>query len=186
MRILGVTASAFYDPAAFELIQTSIVSSATPSVTFNNLDAYASEYKHLQIRAVVTANSPTRYGFTLNGVNTTGNYTNHYLYGISGTSTAQSGGHTSSSNVSNSITIGANSSTNASTSVTDITDAFSTTRNKTIRSLTGFTGTSSLIVMYSGLFLSTSQISSMTLLATEGNSGNFQQGSRFSIYGIRG
>jgi hypothetical protein len=52
MRILGVTASGFFEPATYELITSTILTSNEPSVTFESLNEYASEYKHLQLRMI--------------------------------------------------------------------------------------------------------------------------------------
>lgn len=70
--------------------------------------------------------------------------------------------------------------TNAfSASITDFLDPYSTTKNKTIRTLGGYNGETAL---NSGLWQSTSSITSITIRTT---TDNFAIGSRFSIYGIR-
>jgi hypothetical protein len=66
--------------------------------------------------------------------------------------------------------------------VCDILDPFETTKNKTIRSLAGY-GSGGNVNLYSGLWINTSALTSITILAS---SGNFASASRFSLYGIKG
>jgi len=67
--------------------------------------------------------------------------------------------------------------------VLDILDAYSTTKNKTIRSLSGMTGGANNLQLYSGLWNNTAAISSLNIFP---GATNFVAGSRFSLYGIRG
>jgi hypothetical protein len=66
--------------------------------------------------------------------------------------------------------------------VIDIIDPFSTTKNKTVRSIDGYS-TSNLFGLFSGAWINTSSIQTMTLFA---EAGNLVSGSRFSLYGIKG
>jgi hypothetical protein len=68
----------------------------------------------------------------------------------------------------------------------DLLDAYSTTKNKTTRSLSGgiVQSSESGVALSSGLWRSTSAITSATLLS--GTGSNLSIGSRFSIYGIKG
>jgi hypothetical protein len=66
--------------------------------------------------------------------------------------------------------------------VIDILDAYSTTKNKVFRSLSGFTGASSVILLKSGMRISSESTTSITILP---QSGNFLTGSRFSLYGVK-
>jgi hypothetical protein len=66
--------------------------------------------------------------------------------------------------------------------VLDILDPYSTTKNTTIRTLTGFG--SSTIRLWSGLWMNTAALTSMQIIA--GSGANFVAGSRFSLYGIKG
>jgi hypothetical protein len=69
--------------------------------------------------------------------------------------------------------------------VVDILDAYSTTKNKTIRSLAGIASTQNNVSLMSGSYRSLSVVSSITILDEVSGSNNFVAGSRFSIYGIR-
>jgi hypothetical protein len=83
-----------------------------------------------------------------------------------------------------SITSAAVSAANVfSAGFTDVLDPYSTTKNKTIRSLNGNID-QSFIFLWSGLWMDTSSLTSITLSSQ--NAANFVSGSRFSLYGIRG
>jgi hypothetical protein len=72
-----------------------------------------------------------------------------------------------------------------STSVIDILDAYSSTKNKTVRILGGFAdGANSRMRLGSGAWLNTASITSISI--TDGESQSFVAGSRFSLYGIKG
>lgn len=164
--------------AGFDLLETSLITTSTSSVTFSNLNTY-SQYKHLQLR--ITA----RQGFgnllmTFNS-DTGSNYASHRLIS---SGTLSSGASTSAS----SIVLGQVATTSQTTNVfasfvVDILDFSSTNKNTTIRSLGGVvdTGTSySWVEFRSGLWNNTSAVTSLTI----GNNGNLVSGSRISLYGI--
>jgi hypothetical protein len=73
--------------------------------------------------------------------------------------------------------------------VIDILDPYQT-KNKTVRALTGFLSSDTAgysgtqIKLNSGVFLNTASITSLTLDQAFGS--NFQSGTRFSLYGIKG
>ena len=166
----------------YELIESYVLGSSQASVTFN-VSGLGSTYKHLQIRSVVAGGGPSRYGVHFNGVSTSGNYASHFLYGTG--STVGSGSLSASQDGTDGMTIGVGHSTVVGSSVTDILDPFTSTKNTTIRSLTGNTG-ANLIVLYSGFYRTTTAVTSITLRATELFTTSFPTGSRFSLYGIRG
>jgi hypothetical protein len=68
--------------------------------------------------------------------------------------------------------------------IIDIVDAYSTTKNKTIRSLQGVYSTGFQVRLVSGSWRNTASIT--TIAMTSANSSNFLTGSRFSLYGIKG
>ena len=43
-------------PGAYELIETTLLSSAQKQITFSNLNTYSTTYEHLQIRASIRSN----------------------------------------------------------------------------------------------------------------------------------
>lgn len=182
---LGILASAgAAAPAgAFELIQTQVISGdSTSSVTFSNLSG-ATGYRHLQIRASVagtkTSNLPD-LTMRFNGA-TTG-YWDHTLRG-DGSSVISGSVVTTAT-----LYLGTMARTNVDSPsfaghIIDIIDAFSTSKNKTIRFLGGHRFETQFIQLKSGLWQNTSAINSITLAP---DLANFSNGSRFSLYGIKG
>jgi hypothetical protein len=168
--------------ATYELIETYVLGTAQASVVFSNLNTYSSTYKHLQIRYTsrATVDSGTLFA-TFNGVTGT-SYATHRL--LANGSSVTSDAFTSRA----SLFVGNNgTSDNAANifaaGVIDILDFSSTTKNKTTRVLAGVSGAVSSVSLQSGLFNSTSAITSMEIF---GNVGSLVAGSRFSLYGIRG
>jgi hypothetical protein len=169
----------------YELIESQILGTAAASVTFSGLAAYASTYKHLQLRSttktsasISTANVRMRFNS-----DTGNNYAIHKLFG-NGSSVS------SIASTSRSSTVGglafANATTNAfSGGVCDILDAYSSTKNKTTRLLasTRIDAGTDFIQLVSGVWMNTASITSIELAYEDG--GNFVTGSRFSLYGIR-
>jgi hypothetical protein len=71
------------------------------------------------------------------------------------------------------------------TAIADILDAFSTTKNKTIRTLSGSADSNNLRTwLVSNAWFSTAAVTSITIVTNNGS--NFVSGTRFSIYGARG
>lgn len=81
------------------------------------------------------------------------------------------------------IGYGPNSTTIPTTSIVDILDFSSTTKNKTVRTLTGsaYSATQQIKLM-SGSWSNTAAITSITLFEIP---GAYQAGSRFSLYGLK-
>ena len=176
---------AYVEPGDYELIETTILGSAASSITFSSLDTYASDYKHLQIRYVVR----TDYGVTNSdtvslrfNADTGANYAYHRTWGNG--SGVTSGGGTGETSIRASVSAGGPSTANVfAAGVTDVLDAYSTSKNTTTRGINGSTD-AAFIFLWSGLWLNTSSVSSMTLFSR--NAANLVAGSRFSLYGIRG
>jgi hypothetical protein len=154
-------------------------SGGTSSITFTDGGAWA-DYKHLQIRALVkSANSGSSFdvvGMTINSNNLT---KNHYLYANGSSALAGVGGTNSVINVPTSgytsVFAGA---------VIDILDFSSTTKNKTIRTLSGVdTNGAGELVLYSNLYaVNTNAITSLTFSISGVNIAEF---SSFALYGIK-
>jgi hypothetical protein len=170
--------NAGYDFNDFELIESVFVASTTASITFNNLNQYATEYKHLQIRMVsklTTTSTATDLLMRFNGV-TTSSYAGHRLMGNG--SSASSSSRTSS----DSAFIGFVDGDQFTAGVIDILDVYGT-KNKTVRGFIGAHGFADEVMLTSGLYNSTEAITSMTFLLP--NERFYASGSRFSLYGIR-
>jgi hypothetical protein len=166
----------------FELIETYVLGSAQSSVTFSSLASYSSTYKHLQIRAVARS---TRADFD-SAINvqfnaTTSGYFYHELQGNA--STVSSSAQTSQSSMRLGMITGNSSASNAhGAMVLDVLDAYSTTKNKTFRALTGATDLNR-IRLTSGSLALTNSVTEIKLIDAF---ANFNTGSRFSLYGIKG
>jgi hypothetical protein len=165
----------------YELISTTILGTATASVTFSNLGDYSTTYKHLQVRTLArTSHTSTDYlDMRLNGA------TSFWEHGLEANGSSVSSYNSAGLATSMAVALVANSTSTTNSfggAVIDLLDPYSTTKNKTIRGLGGFGGVN--IALRSGSWASTSSVTSITLLPSSG--ANLVSGSRFSLYGIRG
>jgi hypothetical protein len=163
----------------YELIQTQVLGSNQASVTFSNLGDYASTYKHLQVRVVARVNfsSDARAEMDIRLNSDASNHNSHRLGGPAFSSTYISGEAFFGDfpfNTVNGNEFGA--------AVIDITDAFSTTKFKTLRSMGGSTFTTPQLALHSGLYRSTSALTSIQI---RGRNELIYTNSRFSLYGIK-
>ena len=179
MPILGITASAMsghlFNPTGnFESIQTVTVGSGGSStITFSSIPQ---TYQHLQIRiSIKGAYGPLRF----NG-DTGSNYRRHWAYG-NGTIGSGSDAGTwmdviDSSNTAN-VFAG---------NIVDILDYTNTSKYKTARIVRGadFNNGSGSVSFLSGLWMSTSAVTSITLNAN-GLSGSFSQFTTAALYGVK-
>ena len=168
----------------YELIETQVLGSTAASVTFSSLASYSSLYKHLQIRFVagntnaLTDMDNVRVRFNGDSGN---NYAHHRLW--RNASTVSSYAATSQSGALAGL-VGRGSATIFAANIVDILDAYSSTKNTTIRVLTGgYSASQQLIGLNSGLWINTASITSIEL---SNFSDSFRIGSRFSLYGIKG
>jgi hypothetical protein len=183
--ILGIWASSRAVAAGdYESIATVTVGSGGSStITFSSI---AADWTHLQVRYTArdnrSSNSDDIY-FRFNSDSTTANYNSHRLYGngssvssdrvtgYAGTLSAFVAASTAGSNVFGS-------------GVTDILDYANTNKYKTTRSVGGNDNNGSgFVSLISGLWLSTSAITSITIYPLNGTS--FDQYSHFALYGCK-
>jgi len=173
----------------YELITTTILGSSQASVVFSSLGIYSSTYKHLQLR--MTRTNPASVASTnyldlrMNNV-TTGSYSGHVLFGNGSTVGSNAGNGTSSTSIYGGAQgISAASLLIAAGQIIDFLDFSSSTKNKTIRSFSGYIDGSAMAVeLISGQLISTTPITSIEL--SNQGAANFGTGSRFSLYGIKG
>jgi len=170
----------------YELIETIILTAQVNSVEFSSLGTYSSTYKHLQVRTVARSFAggvaETDLLMRLNG-DTGANYARHVLRGFSNSITSESQTSQTSMRVGN-IAARSAAASEFSGAIIDILDAYSTTKNKTVKSLSGITpayGTE--MKLLSNLRISTHSTTSITLLPGQ---TPFEVGCRFSLYGLRG
>jgi hypothetical protein len=184
---LGILAAAGASQApagSFVLLETTVLTGSQASVEFTNLTSkYASTYQHLQLRAVVrSARSATDddIKWRLNA-DSASNYTIHRLWGNG--SSVNSGAGTSQTSGLVGYVAAANSPANSFGAVVmDILDPFETTKNTTLRILSGNTS-ENLITLASGVWLNTNSVTQLNLFSQ--NSANLVTGSRFSLYGLK-
>jgi hypothetical protein len=177
--------NAGYDFNDYELIESVFLASNASSVNFNNLNQYATEYRHLQIRATAKGNLGASWDFAylrLNG-DTANNYAQHRLE-----ATYQPSLIIRSTNAINQQLIsfpipGANNSAVFGAFIIDILDTYSS-KNKTARIFSAYEqpGGGEIHFM-SGLWQNTAALTSITIGGFSG--GQMLAGSRFSLYGIR-
>lgn len=183
LGILNSQVTAGGGGAAYDLLETQVLSSSAASVTFTGLGSY-SNYKHLQIRAVARDTGSGTYqlfGVRLNG-DSGANYTIHGLFGANTSVDSVAATASTSSNVG----FYAGSSAPASSfgvSILDFLDFSNANKNTTIRSLTGVAiGTGSRTGLYSGLWINTSPVTNIDIFA---RTTSFASGTRFSLYGVK-
>jgi hypothetical protein len=166
--LFGATATGFF------LIQQ-LTPSAVSTVTFSSIP---STYKSLQVRFNLVATSAgTPIAIQLNGDSTTGHYISHWLSGSGTTATAGGGGVTTQTYVNQ---IGA-ITTYPNVGIIDVIDYTNTNKNKTVKSLFGANQNTSAgsMEITSGLWLSTSAVTSLTVLVPSGTYTG-----TISLYGV--
>jgi hypothetical protein len=165
----------------FESIATVTVGSGGAASAL--LDNIPGTYQHLQIRGISkTAGAGDGLWVRVNG-DTGSNYTYHLLYGT-GASAAAAAGTSQTQTVGGNQTYSGTNSSTFSGFVIDILDYASTSKNKTLRSLSGYDlNGSGEIRLSSGLWMSTSAITSITLRDSGGS--NLQQYSTYALYGVK-
>ena len=185
--ILGILASQNYPRStnSYESIATYAITSNTATVTFSSIPQ---TYTHLQVRYL---GRDTRTGSTLQSTlmyvngDTATNYVQHGLLGDG--SSASSFAQTARTNLNLAVIPTADSSANIfGTAICDILDYTNTNKYKTFRTLSGEdqNNTDGTIYLFSGLWMSTSAISSLTVFPN--NSQSFVQYSSIALYGIKG
>jgi hypothetical protein len=188
MPILGVIASSFLqstDLGAFVPIATTTLASNASSITFSSIPA---TYTHLQLRgngrSTTAGSAQDELQLSFNGVSGS-SYAFHFIYGNSASVVASGGA--SQSYIRAGFLPRASATANVfGSAIIDIFDYASTSKNKTIRSFAGadLNDSNSITAFCSGLFMSLSAITSITLRPESGN--NFPANSSYSLYGIKG
>ena len=172
-----------FQSGMFALATVSLTTTAS-SIVFSGIP---SNYTHLQIRGIArSASTGGSMRMDLNSDATGTNYARHLLLG-DGASASSSGANADS--VTAAVGDFPTSSMTASVFgayTIDILDAFSTSKTKTIRSLSGFdvNGSGGYIQLRSCLWFATpAAITSVKLY--EGSGSNFAANTTFSLYGIK-
>jgi len=185
--------SAFvFVPHSFESIATVTVDSGGAAhVEFTSIPG---TYKHLQVRYIARSTfTGSDYAQNLDtqfNSDTGSNYANHTLIAYTGgyaATTASAETTQTRIRTSSGLANGSWTSNMFGGGVIDILDYANTNKYKTVRSLAGAEGNSStfvsIIALSSGLWQSTSAITSIKIVTTN---GNLAQYSSFALYGIKG
>jgi hypothetical protein len=172
---------------SYESIATAVGTGSNTSITFSSIP---STYKHLQIRVIgrnnIAASDASFAQMQVNG-DTGSNYAQHELFG-DGASVSAGGSASISSMQYGTIVRNSATSGIVGVSIIDIQDYASTTRNKTLRILTGNDRNGAgILALFSGLWMSTSAVTSLTFFPNNvGGSQAFTTATVFSLYGIKG
>lgn len=189
MPIIGIMASANWASAnasSFESIATVTAAGGETSLTFSSIP---STYKHLQVRGIGKAIDNVGGSIVLGRINsdTNSNYATHYLRG-DGSNTGASGTATTTSyNLAyNKYADGESNANIYGPIMIDIHDYANTSKYKTMRVFSGTdsNGLSSYVQLGSGLWMSTSAVTSVSLIMSAGTT--WKSGSTFALYGIKG
>lgn len=177
-------------PSSFESIATATVGSGGQStITFSSIP---STFEHLQIRSILrsTSGSAGSLDLFMNFNSDTGtNYRQYKVIFGDGSSAAAAASGTSTAAI-NKISPAhflrdGNTASVYSTMVCDILDYKNTNKYKVTRSLMGHDlNGSGRLNLFSGLWQSTSAITSIDLTVEGGN--DFKQYTQFALYGIKG
>lgn len=182
--------NAAYDPAATWLISSATGTGSSNTITFSSIPQ---NYKHLQIRGI-SRDTYTAAVTTLNltfqfNSDTATNYSYHQLIGDGSTASASGAASTTGVVIQKAImTTGAAANTTTyGATIVDILDYSSTSKNKTVKTITGAdyntASTNYSVRLTSGLWVSTSAITSISIVC----SGTaFATGTKFSLYGFTG
>jgi hypothetical protein len=174
-------------PTAFTSIATVTAAGGEASLTFSSIPG---TYTDLQVRGLAkeTAVNTNAYGglVRFNSDTTSANYFSHQLYG-NGASSALAQGNSGSADV---VLIGSSlgniSTTNMfGASIIDVADYTSTSKYKTVKAMSGTTintTTGFYINLTSGVWMSTSAVTSITMVS---DSGGYAAGTTFALYGIK-
>jgi len=187
--MLGIMASSISGSKAvtssYESIATTTVGSGgTSTITFSSIPA---TFKHLQIRILARSNYAVQLQDYLKlryNSDSGANYAVHNLLGDGTSATSFDSTSTTSNWIQRISAAGATASAFGG-AVVDILDYANTNKYKTMRNLGGVDNNGSgRIYLTSGLWQSTSAITSITI--TPGDGTSFDQYSSFALYGIKG
>ena len=173
---------------SYESIATATGTGLAGSITFSSIP---STYKHLQIRAMakdtnILGNTTLSVEMRFNG-DTGSNYAYHELRGQEGSASTNAASSQTKIVVFNASLRETVATSSMGVSIIDIQDYGSTTKNKTVRYMSGLNKnlgtTDDRISLGSGLWINTAAITSITLIPTQ---TAFSTSTVFSLYGIKG
>lgn len=161
---------------AFESIASASGTGSSGTITFSSIP---STYTHLQIRGMAYDGSAYTVYLRANG-DTGTNYSRHRLYGQG--SAASATGSATQAQIDTGM-YGGYTTNIMSVWTIDLLDYASTTKYKTFRGLAGYDQNGAgAISVFSGLWQSTSAVTSISLIDS---AGNFNTQTTFALYGIK-
>jgi hypothetical protein len=174
-------------PSSYESIASATGTGSSTTITFSSIP---STYKHLQIRGigkrlVSTASGGVTVKVTFNS-DSGSNYSKHALIGTGSSVAATGSASQTAINIDAAISSSNASYTNIiGVTLIDILDYSNTTKNKTLRAVSGteLNNTNGEIYLTSGLWMNTNAITSITLTS---ETNNFSSISTYALYGIKG
>jgi len=182
LGVLAVAGAGAGATGAFDLLETTVLGSDTASITFSSLGSY-SDYRHLQVRAVVRSNRADTFSAVRIRLNndTGNNYAFHHLTGNG--STVSSGQNSATNNLSGLSMPAASITANKfGAFVMDILDFSSSNKNTTTRMLAYQGLSTDSVRFFSGAWFNTAAVTEIDI---DDVNASFLTGSRFSLYGIR-
>jgi hypothetical protein len=170
-------------PSNEYLISSTVLSTATPTITFD-VSSFVGVYKHFQIvysaRSDKSGSAYSNLALRLNG-DEGSNYRAHRL------ESDGTGPFSGAENLATRMLMGAMNAANATTGcftagVIDILDPLSAAKNTTVRCFSGEASNANYISLRSALWINTAVVTSITVLNWD--AANYVAGSRFSLYGV--
>ncbi len=177
-----------WEPAgAYDALTTvTVPSGGVSSITFAGIPT---GYKHLQIRYLARTANSYQFDFVnmfFNNNQTAGTYVTHMLSGTGAAAQSESFGASTIFYGTGIAPGNTNTSGVFGTGVIDILDYTNTSKNTTIRTLSGFNNNDSnngrQIALSSGVWLNTEAVNTIVL---NGNGANLLQNSQFALYGVK-
>jgi hypothetical protein len=170
--------------SSFDLLEHQSITTAVGSVTFSNLNTYAADYQHLQLRLRQTPNGPNQQSLYLRFNDTTSSYSFHG-FGGNGSTIYQYGVNNEPGMKPNYYSPVYNDS--EMHGIIDILDFSSTNKNTTIKtfrsSIIRVTGAIEGSVEYhTGAWFNTAAVTSLSLV---GSSGVVAYPAEISLYGMK-
>lgn len=174
-------------PSSFESIATATGTGSSNTITFSSIPG---TYQHLQIRCLMrdtlAANASSELRIRVNS-DTGSNYTRHYLRGDGSTAAAAGFSNTSALFLEKSVPLDSVTSNTMGVAIVDIHDYANTSKNKTIRAISGVDANTAStefgVVLSSSVWMNTNAITSISLSTI---AANWTTTTQFALYGIKG
>jgi hypothetical protein len=184
VKVGGVWKTGILSSGAYDSIATASPSAGTSYIDFTSIP---STYTHLQIRGIARANDASagnNAGLYMRFNSDAGsNYTLHFLSGNGSSASAAGLASQTEIFINGANPRGGDTASSYSANIIDILDYANTSKNKTVRALTGDDLNGSGVVrLDSGLWMSTSAITSIRIFLEN----NFAVNSQLALYGIKG